>query len=75
MHTEGWIFDIELFLLAFKLGIPVAEIPVTWNEVAGSKMSLARDSIKMLLDLLMIRMNYLIGIWKWPQRDNKQKER
>jgi len=30
MHVEGWIFDIEMFILAFKFQIPVVEVPVTW---------------------------------------------
>jgi dolichyl-phosphate beta-glucosyltransferase len=63
MHVEGWIFDIEILTIADYLGIQVAEVPVTWNEVEGSKMSLLRDSIKMALDMLVIRANYLFGTW------------
>ncbi|KAJ3300200.1 dolichyl-phosphate beta-glucosyltransferase [Borealophlyctis nickersoniae] len=63
MHCEGWIFDIELLLIAYRLRIPVVEVPVSWHEVEGTKMSLIRDSILMLRDLLLIRLNYLLGIW------------
>jgi dolichyl-phosphate beta-glucosyltransferase len=63
MHVEGWIFDVELLGIAKKQGINIAEVPVNWQEIEGSKMSLVRDSIKMALDLLLIRMNYLIGRW------------
>ncbi|KAJ1545422.1 dolichyl-phosphate beta-glucosyltransferase [Cladochytrium tenue] len=63
MHVEGWIFDIELLLLARWLGAPVVEVPVSWHEVEGSKMSLGRDSIKMAIDLLTIRVNYLLDVW------------
>ncbi|KAI9205490.1 dolichyl-phosphate beta-glucosyltransferase Alg5 [Polychytrium aggregatum] len=64
MHVEGWIFDIELLLLGYHFGVPIQEVPVTWHEVDGSKVSLLKDSIKMLLDLLNIRLNYLLGVWQ-----------
>ncbi|KAJ3330944.1 dolichyl-phosphate beta-glucosyltransferase [Blyttiomyces sp. JEL0837] len=63
MHVEGWIFDIEMLLLAMWQNVPIAEVPVTWHEVDGTKMSLLRDSITMALDLLVIRLNYFTGIW------------
>ena len=63
MHVEGWIFDIELLLLAMRMQIPVAEIPVTWHEVGGTKLNILTDSIQMLIHLLMIRLNYALGIW------------
>lgn len=33
MHVEGWIFDIEVLMLAEKIGIPIAEVQVNWHEV------------------------------------------
>jgi len=59
-----WIFDVELLLLAKSLRIPVAEVPVTWHEVAGSKLSVVRDSLQMLRDLLILRANQLLGRWR-----------
>jgi dolichyl-phosphate beta-glucosyltransferase len=64
MHVERWIFDIEMLVLAELLEIPVIEIPVTWHEVDGTKMSLVSDSIQMLFQLILIRINYWLGIWK-----------
>ncbi|KAJ3261493.1 dolichyl-phosphate beta-glucosyltransferase [Boothiomyces macroporosus] len=63
MHVEGWIFDIEMLIIADRNRIPVIEIPVTWHEVDGTKMNLLRDSVQMLVHLLMIRLNYLFRIW------------
>ncbi|KAJ2156257.1 dolichyl-phosphate beta-glucosyltransferase [Coemansia sp. RSA 552] len=63
MHVERFIFDVEILLLARYQGIPVVEVPVNWHEVAGSKMSIVRDSIQMALDLLAVRLNYLFGLW------------
>lgn len=64
MHVEGWIFDIELLQLAAEQGMLIKEVEVNWIEIPGSKMSLVKDSINMALDLLVIRLNYLIGRWR-----------
>ena len=69
VHVDGWIFDVEVLLLADMLNIPVMEIDVTWHEVDGSKMSLMRDAINMALDLLVIRVNYMLGIWRIKRTD------
>ncbi|KAF9432660.1 dolichyl-phosphate beta-glucosyltransferase [Entomortierella beljakovae] len=63
MHVEGWIFDIEVLMIAQQLKYPIVEVPVAWQEIDGSKVSLMRDSIQMALDLLIIRTNYIFGIW------------
>jgi dolichyl-phosphate beta-glucosyltransferase len=65
---EGWIFDIELILLAIWLSIPLREVAVHWHEIEGSKIRLATDSIRMALDLLVIRLNYWTGRWTIPSR-------
>lgn len=64
MHTEGWIFDVEVLILAEKKGIPVHEIAISWHEVPGSKIELAKDSIKMAIDLIVMRAAYILGIYK-----------
>jgi dolichyl-phosphate beta-glucosyltransferase len=52
---EGFAFDVEILYLARRLSFPVAEVPVNWIDQKGSKVSVARDSIKMLLDVSMVR--------------------
>lgn len=64
MHVEGWIFDIEVLILATKLGAPIKETRITWCEMDGSKMNLMVDSFRMLKDLVLIRLCYALGIWK-----------
>ncbi|CAG8656152.1 8923_t:CDS:2 [Gigaspora margarita] len=63
MHVEGWIFDIEVLLIAQYFNMPIVEVPVTWHEIDGSKMSLIKDSIRMAIDLLTIRLCYLSRYW------------
>jgi dolichyl-phosphate beta-glucosyltransferase len=49
--------------MAKSLEIPVVEVPITWHEVPGSKLSLMSDSLGMLKDLLVLRANYALGRW------------
>jgi dolichyl-phosphate beta-glucosyltransferase len=63
MHTEGWIFDVEVLIIAMKKNIPIYEVPISWHEVEGSKIELARDSFFMALDLVIMRVAYLLGIY------------
>jgi dolichyl-phosphate beta-glucosyltransferase len=73
MHTEGWIFDVEILLLAHRQNIKIEEIPINWHEVDGSKMVLARDSVNMAIDLIVTRMAYILGIYKERTSIDKQK--
>ncbi|KAI9485894.1 MAG: nucleotide-diphospho-sugar transferase [Benjaminiella poitrasii] len=63
MHVERWIFDIECLMIAQIQKIPISEIQVTWHEIDGSKVNLMVDSMKMAIDLLLIRLNYIFGLW------------
>ena len=65
-HIKGWIFDVELLLLAKELRMPIAEVPIEWHEVSGSKLHVFADSLQMLRDLLILRANLLLGRWKVP---------
>ena len=40
LHLERWAFDVEILYVAFALRYRVAEVPVTWTEVPGSKIDL-----------------------------------
>jgi dolichyl-phosphate beta-glucosyltransferase len=73
-HLATWIFDVELLLLAKTLRIPVAEVPVTWHEVAGSKLSVVRDSLQMLRDLLILRANHMLGRWGTREEEKFKKD-
>jgi dolichyl-phosphate beta-glucosyltransferase len=64
MHCEGWIFDVEMLMLAESAGIPMIEVPIGWKEVVGSKMNLVKDSINMAWDLAILRAAWLIGIYR-----------
>lgn len=52
---NGYAFDVEILYLAKRLGFSIAEIPVNWINIDGSKVGLFKDSTKMLVDILRIR--------------------
>ncbi|PKY06243.1 hypothetical protein P168DRAFT_248943 [Aspergillus campestris IBT 28561] len=64
MHSEGWIFDVEMLMLAEFARIPVAEVPVGWREVGGSKLNVLRDSIGMAWGLAVLRAAWSLGIYR-----------
>jgi dolichyl-phosphate beta-glucosyltransferase len=57
-RLNGFGFDVEILLLADKLGYRIVEIPVHWHAVEGSHVR-ARDPIAMLLELVCMRLLYL----------------
>lgn len=57
-----WVFDTEIVFLARKYGINIAEMPVTWSNKAGSKVSLV-DNIGSLVDLFRIRWFDMTGVY------------
>jgi dolichyl-phosphate beta-glucosyltransferase len=63
MHLQRWAFDVEVLFLAEKLNVPVIEVPIEWHEIDGSKISLLWDSIHMAIDIVMMRINYVVGLW------------
>ncbi|TLD21671.1 glycosyltransferase family 2 protein [Venturia nashicola] len=63
MHCEGWIFDIEMLMLTESAGIPMAEVPVGWKEVMGSKLNVIWDSLGMAWGLAVLRGAWGVGIY------------
>lgn len=54
-------FDIEILAIAQLKKYQVAEIPVAWSHIKGSKINSFRDSVVTLKDLAIIKLNTLSG--------------
>ncbi|MDD4073402.1 MAG: glycosyltransferase [Desulfobacterales bacterium] len=54
LQTPGYAFDVEIFALARAFNLRVCRIPVQLVKQDGSKIRLAVDPFKMVLDLLKI---------------------
>jgi dolichyl-phosphate beta-glucosyltransferase len=57
-----WCFDVELAVLAARLGVPIAEVSVGWAEVPGSKVRLT-SILHMALELAAVGVGYGSGLW------------
>eukprot|EP00919_Chromeraceae_sp_WS-2016_P078712 GHVR01186527.1.p1 GENE.GHVR01186527.1~~GHVR01186527.1.p1 ORF type:complete len:368 (+),score=8.99 GHVR01186527.1:25-1128(+) len=63
IHNSCWAFDVELILLARKSDFTVKEVPVTWTEVSGSKLSIMIHGFEMVRDILWILIMYRYAYW------------
>ncbi|HLB51706.1 hypothetical protein A3F07_00740 [candidate division WWE3 bacterium RIFCSPHIGHO2_12_FULL_38_15] len=61
-YLGAW--DVEVLYLARKLGYKIKEIPVTWVYVKTTRLNPFKDSLKMLMDVMRVRINYLKGVYK-----------
>jgi len=66
MTVDRFGFDVEFLFVAQHHGLRLAEIPVRWNDVAGSKVSPIRDTRRMVTELLEIRRNARTGVYALP---------
>lgn len=60
----GFGFDPEVLFLAHKLAYRIAEVPVNWQDVSGSKVNIMEDSLRMFSDLFRIRLRWLAGAYQ-----------
>jgi dolichyl-phosphate beta-glucosyltransferase len=61
---ERFGFDAEVLYVAKKLGFKTVEVPVRWAHAEGTKVSMLRDSLDMMLDLFLVRWNDLRGRYR-----------
>ncbi|PSN74077.1 hypothetical protein BS50DRAFT_580930 [Corynespora cassiicola Philippines] len=63
MHSEGWIFDVEMLMLAEFADIRMAEVAIGWKEVLGSKLNVVWDSLGMAWGLAVLRAAWGLGVY------------
>jgi dolichyl-phosphate beta-glucosyltransferase len=68
MTIDRFGFDVEFLFVAKQHGLRLAEIPVRWNDVAGSKVSVFRDTFRMVDELRQIRRNARRGAYDLNDR-------
>jgi dolichyl-phosphate beta-glucosyltransferase len=55
-RINRFAYDVEILARAQKRGIPIAEVPVLWFNSPDSRVAVVRDSLRMLRDLVRIRL-------------------
>ena len=63
MTIDRFGFDVEFLFVANHNRLRLAEIPVRWNDVEGSKVSAVRDTRRMFNELMQIRRNAKRGVY------------
>jgi glycosyltransferase involved in cell wall biosynthesis len=62
-RVERFGFDVEILYIAQHLGYRTLEVPVRWNDVAGTKVKML-GAIAAFLDPLKVRWNGITGKYK-----------
>src|SRR4029450_9307766 len=62
-RLEGFAFDVELLYLPQHAGFRTREIPVRWNHAEGSKVQFFKDSLRMLREVIALRVRGELLRW------------
>lgn len=71
-RTERFGFDPEVLFLVKRSGGKIVEVPVRWNHSPATRVHYVRDSVSMILDLMILRFRALTG--KYPRRTLQKSE-
>ncbi len=63
-RIDGFAFDVELFMLAERYGLSLIEVPVEVENSELSTVKVARDSLRLLVDLGRIRAAMASGTYE-----------
>jgi dolichyl-phosphate beta-glucosyltransferase len=72
-RIEGFGFDPEILFLAKRHGLRGVEVPVRWAHDPATKVHVLRDSVRMFVELIVIRWNVLLG--RYPRRASQATRR
>ncbi|MCP4644187.1 MAG: glycosyltransferase family 2 protein [bacterium] len=62
--VERFSFDAELLLIAQDHGLRIDELPVRWVNNPNTRVRAVRDGLRMLVDLVRIRLNRSKGLYR-----------
>jgi dolichyl-phosphate beta-glucosyltransferase len=63
MVVDGFAFDVELLFLCARFGLSVVDVPITWRNATGSKVSMVGDPLRMIADVLRVRWRFRRGLY------------
>ncbi len=63
---DGFAFDVEILFLAKRKSYRIKEVPIRWLNSPDSRVKIMRDPMKMFVELLRIRTNWLLGKYNKP---------
>ncbi len=54
-QIDGYMFDVEILVLAQRLGYQVAEVPIRWKDDGDSRLELLSGNLRNVADIFRIR--------------------
>jgi hypothetical protein len=54
-RVNGYMFDVEILVLASKLGYRIREVPIRWRDDGDSRLNVITGNIRNARDILSIR--------------------
>lgn len=70
LHLVRWAFDVDMLYICKKRNIYIKEVPVTWEEVAGSKLMLLPATISFFRDYFAMLTFYNTGFWTYNREQS-----
>ena len=64
LHIADMAFDINLLYSIKRAGLRVLEVPTEWTDKVGSKVTLGKTSMTMLLSVIRLRVVYWPPLYK-----------
>lgn len=58
MSSRDFLFDVDLLVIARRLGFEVVEVPTVWIDQAGSKLRAWQDSLRMLRSAMRLWIHH-----------------
>lgn len=55
-HDGRWLWDTQILISLVKSGYRVVEIPVSWHDIPGSKVSMIKDAFRMFTGMIRFRL-------------------
>jgi len=68
-HVDGFAFDVEVFHLVERYKLSLTEVPVRVENQSRSTVHVARDAVRLVLDLFRIRRWDLQGVYAVEETD------
>lgn len=58
-QIDGYMFDVEILVLAQRLGYRIKEVPIRWRDDADSRLQLVAGNLRNVADIFKIRFSSL----------------
>jgi dolichyl-phosphate beta-glucosyltransferase len=58
-QIDGYMFDVEILVLARRLGYRIQQVPIRWRDDGDSRLALVSGNLRNLIDIFRIRAGTL----------------